>query len=89
MSKENKRYIVFFGSEPVLYDIKDKETGKTERVISCRVVYGIYDDEGCRGVEICKATPDFADYASKHVGETIRKQIACDTRGRACCLYES
>lgn len=90
MSKnEGNCGIWFAAAEPVLYDIKDRETGKTERVTSCRVCVVSYDSAGVRGIEVVKATPEFADYAANHIGERLHgKAVACDTRGRACTLYD-
>lgn len=86
---ENKTGIWFAAAEPVLYDIKDKETGKTERVTSCRVCFIRYDEAGVRGMEVIKASPDFADFASKNLGARFDgKAVACDMRGRACTLYD-
>lgn len=90
MSKnENNSGIWFAAAEPVLYDIKDKETGKTDRVTSCRVCVIRYDAAGVRGMDVIKATVEFADYAAKNIGTRFDgKAVACDTRGRACTLYD-
>lgn len=90
MSKNDKNEGIWFAaSEPVLYDIKDKDSGKTERVISCRVCIVRYDAEGVRGMEVIKASSDFADFAAKNIGTRFDgKAVACDTRGRACTLYD-
>lgn len=90
MSKnEYNSGIWFAAAEPVLYDIKHKETGKTERVTSCRVCIISYDAAGVRGMDVIKATAEFADYAAKNIGTRFDgKAVACDTRGRACTLYD-
>ena len=91
MSKnENNAGVCFAAAEPVLYDIRNKETGKTERVTSCRVCVVSYDAVGVRGMEVIKSTPEFADFASKNIGARFDgKAVACDTRGRACTLYDA
>lgn len=88
-NKENESGIWFAAAEPVLYDIKNKDTGKTERVTSCRVCVIRYDAAGVRGMDVVKATIVFANFAASHLGERFEgKAIACDTRGRACTLYD-
>lgn len=90
MSKnENDSGVWFAAAEPVLYDIRNKETGKFERVTSCRVCVITYDMQGVRGMEVIKATPEFANYAASNIGTRFDgKAVACDTRGRACTLYD-
>lgn len=90
MSKnENNSGVWFAAAEPVLYDIRNKETGKVERVTSCRVCVISYDAQGVRGMEVIKATPEFANYVANNIGARFDgKAVACDTRGRACTLYE-
>lgn len=88
MDKKNSG-IWFAAAEPVLFDIKNKETGKTERVVSCRVCVVSYDADGVRGMECVKAVAEFADFASKNIGKRFEgKAIACDSRGRVCTLYD-
>lgn len=91
MSKnENNSGIWFAAAEPVLYDIRDKESGKVERVTSCRVCVIRYDSAGVRDMYVIKATADFADYAAKNLGTRFEgKAVACDTWGRACCLFDA
>lgn len=81
--------IIFTGSQPVHFNIKDKESGQYTDVVSCRISVERYEGNKCVGMDVMKATPSFADFASKHIGEPFDfKAIACDTRGRACTLYE-
>lgn len=86
---ENPSGVWFAAAEPVLYDIRNKETGKVERVTSCRVCAVTYDSQGVRSMEVIKATPEFSNYAANNIGVRMEgKAIACDTRGRACTLYD-
>lgn len=81
---------VFLAAERVVYYIKDKDTKKTERIPAARLCVAHYEDEECRDMKVIKATPAFADFASKHIGEAFDfKAIAFDDRGRACALYDA
>ena len=79
--------ITFLGSEPVLFRITDKDSGKKKEVMSPRVAYAEYDDKGnCIDMRVVKATADFAD--SIEIGKTKEcKGVAYDSFGRACTLY--
>lgn len=81
--------IIFTGSQPVHFAIKDKQNGKVQDVVSCRVTVETFKDGHCVGMDVLKATPDFANWASEHIGDAFDfKAVACDTRGRACTLYD-
>lgn len=89
MSEKKCFGVWFAAAEPVLFDIKDKDSGRVERVVSCRVCVIRYDADGVRDMACIKATAGFADFASQNLGKRFDgKAVACDTRGRACTLYD-
>lgn len=79
----------FAAAEPVVFNIRNNDTGKYECVTGCRVCVIRYDDTGVRDMAVLKATSDFADFAAKNLGTRFDgKAVACDTRGRACTLFD-
>lgn len=82
--------IVILGSEPIHYDIKNKETGKVEDVVGCKVSYAVYDGKDkCRDMQTVKATRGFAEWCSDNVGISLdNAEISFDKNGRAASLYD-
>lgn len=77
---------MFHASEPVIFDIRDKQTGERKKVASPRVCLTEWKDGECINMQVCKATADFAD--SVKMGEMLTcKGVAFDEKGRICTLY--
>lgn len=88
--RAKKMRIVIFGSEPVHYDINDKQTGRIEDVVGFKVAYGVYDSKDkCRDMQCVKATRCFAEWCSDNIGVPIdNAEISYDRNGRAASLYD-
>lgn len=82
--------IIILGSEPVHYNIKDKETGRTEEVIGFKISYAVYDGKDkCRDMQTVKATKGFAEWCSDNIGVSLdNAEISYDRNGRAASLYD-
>lgn len=82
--------IFILGSEPVHYDIKDKQTGKYEDVVGFKVAYAVYDSKDtCRDMQTVKATRGFAEWCSDNIGVPFEDaEISYDRNGRAASLYD-
>lgn len=82
--------IVILGSEPVHYDIKNKETGYTDDVVGCKIAYAVYDGKDkCRDMQCVKATKSFAEWCSDNIGISLdNAEISYDRNGRAASLYD-
>lgn len=82
--------IVILGSEPVHYDIKDKQTGKSEDVVGFKVSYAVFDGKDkCRDMQTVKSTRGFAEWCSDNIGVPIdNADISYDRNGRAASLYD-
>ena len=82
--------IVILGAEPVHYDIKNKDTGRTDDVVGFKVAYAVYDAKDiCRDMQTVKATCGFAEWCSDNIGVPIdNAEVSYDRNGRAASLYD-